>query len=281
LRGERIGVPSGSFAQNEFEWLFCGGVTLWLWRGGGRRSFIEGGKEKIAEAGVGAVREAPDVAEFLAEFAAVYVFGGGLEEGEGAGVLGDCGSVVLFELVEFAKFLGRRGIGEESVTSFGVFASGGAVVKFGFEAAADEEERRFVAFFFGGPFLGRDAWGLFAVGRGADVFDDAGGVIDGAAEGGFVAGFFEELDREEGDGHVFGSDGDEALGVGGGFGSVAKLETGFDQGAEDLRALRSLGIFQEEILKIADEGGTVIASGFDGLLEFVGGGERFGYEGFS
>jgi len=81
------------------------------------------------------------------------------------------------------------------------------------------------------------------------------------------------LDGEERDGHVFGSERDKALGVRGGFRGVSELEAGFDEGAENLRAFGSLGIFLEEVFEIADESGTIVTSGFDGLLEFVGGGE--------
>ncbi len=90
-----------------------------------------------------------------------------------------------------------------------------------------------------------------------------------------VAGFLEELDGEKSDGHVFGSERDDAFGVGGGFGSIAELEAGFDESAEDLRAFGSLRIFLKIDFEIADESGTVVAGGFDGLLKLVGGRELF------
>src|SRR5207244_1553876 len=68
----------------------------------------------------------------------------------------------------------------------------------------------------------------------------------------------------------------DAFGVGGGLESIAELETGFDESAEDLGAFGSLRIFLEVIFEIADESGAVVSGGFDGLLEFVGGGELFG-----
>ncbi len=95
-------------------------------------------------------------------------------------------------------------------------------------------------------------------------------------EGSVVTCFFEELDGKKSDGHVFGSERDDAFGVGGSFGSIAELETGFDESAEDLRAFGGLRIFLEVVFEIADESGTVVAGGFDGLLEFVGGRELFG-----
>src|SRR5882757_6136193 len=95
-------------------------------------------------------------------------------------------------------------------------------------------------------------------------------------EGSVVTGFFEELDGEKSDRHIFRSERDDAFGVGGGFGSIAELETGFDERAEDLRTFGSLRIFLEVIFEIADESGAVVAGGFDSLLEFVGGRELFG-----
>ncbi len=95
-------------------------------------------------------------------------------------------------------------------------------------------------------------------------------------ESSVVTGFFEELDGEKSDGHVFWGERDDAFGVGGGSGSIAELETGFDESAEDLRAFGGLRIFLEEIFEIADESGAVVAGGFDGLLQFVGGRELFG-----
>ncbi len=186
------------------------------------------------------------------------------------------GGIIFVEFSEFAKFFGRWGIWEESVTSFGIFAGGGVVAEFGFEARAEKEERRFVALFFGGPFFRRDAGRFFVVGGILDVFDDAGRVVEGAMEGSVVTGFFEELDGEKSDGHVFRGERDDAFGVGGGFGSIAELETGFDESAEDLGAFGGLRIFLEVIFEIADESGTVVSGGFDGLLQFVGGGELFG-----
>jgi len=94
-------------------------------------------------------------------------------------------------------------------------------------------------------------------------------------EGSVVTGFFEELDGEKSDGHVFGSERDDAFGVGGGFGSIAELETGFDESAEDLGAFGGLRIFLKIDFEIADESSAVVAGGLDGLLEFVGGGELF------
>jgi len=94
-------------------------------------------------------------------------------------------------------------------------------------------------------------------------------------EGRFVTNFFEELNGEKRDGHIFGSERDDAFGVRGGFGSIAELEAGFDEGAEDLRAFRGLRIFLQIDFEIADEGGAVVTGGFDGLLELVGGGELF------
>ena len=94
-------------------------------------------------------------------------------------------------------------------------------------------------------------------------------------DGSVVAGFFEELDGEKSDRHIFRSERDDAFGVGCGFGSIAELETGLDESAEDLRAFGGLRIFLEEIFEIADESGAVVAGGFDGLLELVGGGELF------
>jgi len=94
-------------------------------------------------------------------------------------------------------------------------------------------------------------------------------------ESSVVTGFFEELDGEKSDGHVFRGERDDAFGVGCGFGSIAELETGLDESAEDLRAFGGLRIFLEEIFEIADESGAVVAGGFDGLLELVGGGELF------
>src|SRR5882724_3281190 len=95
-------------------------------------------------------------------------------------------------------------------------------------------------------------------------------------EGSVVAGFFEQLDGEKSDGHVFGSERDDAFGVGCGFGSIAELETGFDESAEDLRAFGGFRIFLKIDFEIADDSGAIVAGGFDSLLEFVGGGEMFG-----
>src|SRR5438876_11650506 len=89
-------------------------------------------------------------------------------------------------------------------------------------------------------------------------------------EGSVVTGLFEELDGEKSDRHIFRSERDDAFGVGGGFGSIAELETGFDESAEDLRTFGGLRIFLKIVFEIADESGAVIAGGFDGLLEFVG-----------
>src|SRR5258708_10222272 len=97
---------------------------------------------------------------------------GGRGEGKGAGVLGDGGGIVVVEFGELAEFFGGRGIWEESVTGFSVFAGGGVVAEFGFEAGAEKEERRFVALFFGGPFFRRDAGRFFVVRGILDVFDD-------------------------------------------------------------------------------------------------------------
>jgi len=203
-------------------------------------------------------------------------FGGGVCKREGAGVLRDCDGIVFVELGKFTKFFRGRGIREKSVTGFSVFASGDVVAEFGFEAGAEEEYRGFVTFFFGGPFFRGDPGRFFVVGGIPNVFDDAGRVVEGAMERGVVAGFFKELDGEKGDGHVFGSEGDDSFGVGSGFGSVAELEAGFDESAENLRTFGGLGIFLQEILEIAYESGAVAAGGFDALLEFVGGGELFG-----
>jgi len=205
----------------------------------------------------------------------MIVFGGGIGEGEGTRVLRDGNGIIFVEFGELTKFFGGGGIWEECVAGVGVFAGGGVVVELGFETRAEKEEGRFVAFFLGCPFFRRDAGRFFVVGGVFDVFDDARGVVEGAVEGGVVAGFFQELDGEKSDGHVFGGQRDDALGVGGGFGSIAKLEAGFDEGAEDLRAFGGLRIFLEIFLEIADEGGAVVAGGFDSLLEFVGGGELF------
>jgi len=43
-----------------------------------------------------------------------------------------------------------------------------------------------------------------------------------------------------------------------------------------LRTLGSLRVFLEEGFQIADERGTVVACGFDGLLQFVGWGKLIG-----
>lgn len=275
MRGERISVACGCFAEDEFERLFGSGVAFWFVCSGGR-DFIESGEEEIAEAGFGAMGETPDVAEFLAKLTAVFVSCRRVEEGKGAGIFGDGERVVFFEFVEFAKFFSSGRVGEEGVADLGIFASGSVVVELGFKARANEKQRGLVAFLFVGPFFGRDARRFFVVGRIADIFDDAGRVVDGAAEAGFVARFFEELNGEERNGHIFRSEGDKALGVRGGFGSVAELEAGFDESAEDLRAFGSLRIFLEKVFEIADKGGAIVACGFDGLLKFVGGRELFG-----
>src|SRR5207302_1011015 len=94
-------------------------------------------------------------------------------------------------------------------------------------------------------------------------------------DGSVVAAFFEELDGEKSDRHIFRSERDDAFGVGCGFGSIAELETGFDESTEDLRAFGGLRIFLKIDFEIADESGAVVAGGFDGLLELVGGGELF------
>src|SRR5262249_37939325 len=101
-------------------------------------------------------------------------------------------------------------------------------------------------------------------------------VVHGAAEGGFIASFFQELNGEKRNGHIFGGDGNKALGVSSRFGSISKLEAGFDESTEDLRAFGGLRIFQKKTFKVANEGRAVVAGGFDSLLEFVRGGKRFG-----
>ncbi len=125
MRRERELGAGGSFAEHVVEGLLGGGVAFWFWRSSGSGDIVERGEEKIAEASVGTAGEAPDVAEFLAELAAMVVFDGGVGEGKGAGVLRDGGGIVVVEFGELAEFFGGSGTGEKSVTGFSVFAGGG------------------------------------------------------------------------------------------------------------------------------------------------------------
>jgi len=102
LRRERELGAGGSFTEHVVEGLLGGGVALGPWRGGGSGDFVELGEKKIAEANVGAVGEAPGVAEFLAEFAAMVDFAGGVGEGEGTSVLRDGNGIIFVEFGEFA-----------------------------------------------------------------------------------------------------------------------------------------------------------------------------------
>src|SRR5215831_14573838 len=209
----------------------------------------------------------------------MLVFGRRIEEREGASVFRDCREIILVEFVELAEFFGGRPVGEKCVAGFGVLSRGSVVSKFGLEASAKQEDGGFITSLFCGPLFWRDAGRLFVVGRAAYVFDDARGISYGTTEGGFVAGLFKELDGEEGDRHVLGREGDKPLGVRCGFGSVAELQVGFDEGAEDLWAFSGLRVFQEKVLKVANKSSAVVAGGFDGLLEFVGGRKLLGHDG--
>ena len=140
MRRERELGAVGSFAEHVVEGFLGGGVAFGLCRGGGSGDVVEGGEKEIAEASVGTVREAPGVAEFLAELAAMVIFGGGIGEGEGTRVLGDGDGIVFVELGEFAELFCGWGIGEKTVAGVGVFASGGVVMELGFETRAEQEE---------------------------------------------------------------------------------------------------------------------------------------------
>jgi len=153
LRREREIGAGGGFAEQVVEGFLGGSIAFGLWRGRGSGDIVERGEKKIAEAGVGTAGEAPGVAKFLAELAAMVVFDGGVSEREGAAVLRYGGGIIFVEFGEFAEFFGRSGIWEESVTGFGVFAGGGVVVESGFDAGAEKEERGFVTLLFGSPFF--------------------------------------------------------------------------------------------------------------------------------
>jgi len=102
LRGEREIGADRSFTEHVVESFFGGGVAFGLRRGGAGGDFVELGEKEIAEANVGAVGEAPGVAEFLAEFAAMVDFAGGVGEGEGTSVLRDGNGIIFVEFGEFA-----------------------------------------------------------------------------------------------------------------------------------------------------------------------------------
>src|SRR5262249_5837956 len=145
------------------------------------------------------VSEAPDIAEFLADFAAMFAFGGRIKQRECASIIYDRGRIVLVQLIELAKLFSSRGVWRELITTFGVFAGGSFVLKLCFKARADEQQGRFIALLFIGPLLGRDARRFFVLAGIFDIRDDARGIVYGASKGGLVASFFEELNGEQGD----------------------------------------------------------------------------------
>ncbi len=78
MRRDREIGSGGRFAEHVVEGFLGGGVAFGLWRGSGSGDIVERGEKEIAEAGVGAAGEAPGVAELLAGFATMIVFGGGV-----------------------------------------------------------------------------------------------------------------------------------------------------------------------------------------------------------
>ena len=138
------------------------------------------------------------------------------------------------------------------------------------EPATEGEDVGLVAFLLSFPFFFGDLGRFFRGRRAVYIVQDARGIVDGAAQGRLVAVSLEELNREHGRGHIFGSKGDDALGIVGSANGIAKLETGFDKSAVNLWTLAGLGVILEEFFEVADQGGAVVAGAINGHLQLGG-----------
>ena len=138
------------------------------------------------------------------------------------------------------------------------------------EPAPEGEDVGLVAFLLRFPFFFGDLRRFFRGRRAVYVVQDACGIVEGAVQGRLVAVSLQELNREHCHGHVFGSKGDDAFCIVGSASGIAKLETGFDKSAVNLRTLAGLGVILEEFFEVADHGGAVVTGAFDGNLQLGG-----------
>ena len=86
---ERIGRAVLRFSQGEIVGLFGIGVSFWFRSIERSNSVVVGMQEVIAEALIGTMRESPDVAEFLAYFAAIGCATRSVRERKGSGIFLD------------------------------------------------------------------------------------------------------------------------------------------------------------------------------------------------
>src|SRR5205807_3441873 len=143
-------------------------------------------QQVLAQPDLGSVGEAPDIANFPANFFAADVSILSFSKSKSARVLLDGGIQILLKLCGFGQPLGRARAREDFIAGFKILSRSAIVSQFEIEVAAQEVRVGEITLFLLFPLLDGHARGAF---RGRDAFDkteNAGGVADRAAKGSFV-----------------------------------------------------------------------------------------------